>query len=116
MPDDLELIAIVGIGCRFPGNADTPERFWQLMQDGVDAIREIPPDRWSIPTYYHPDPEVADTTYSKWGGFIEDIDGFDPGAFGISPREAAVLDPQQRLILEVVREAIDDAGQLEAGS
>ncbi len=107
-----EPIAIIGMGCRFPGRANTPEQFWSLLEIGVDAITEIPPDRFSIEQFYHPDPKVSGTTYSKWGGFIENIDQFDPAAFGISPREAQSMDPQQRLILEVAKEAIEDAGQL----
>ena len=78
-----EPIAIIGMGCRFPGRANTPEQFWSLLENGVDAITEIPPDRFSIEQFYHPDPGVSGTTYSKWGGFIENIDQFDPAAFGI---------------------------------
>ena len=104
-------IAIVGIGCRFPGGADTPQAFWSLMRTGIDAVTEIPADRWSVAAFYHPEAGTAGATTSKWGGFIAGIDRFDPDAFGISPREAAVMDPQQRLMLEVAREAIDDSGR-----
>src|SRR5262245_32411078 len=79
-----EPLAIIGIGCRFPGGASTPERFWRLLENGVDAITEIPERRWSIEQFYHPGLHVIGTTNSKWGGFIEHIDQFDPGAFGIS--------------------------------
>src|SRR4051794_32539107 len=109
-----EPLAIIGIGCRFPGGASTPERFWRLLENGVDAITEIPERRWSIEQFYHPDLHAIGTTNSKWGGFIEGIDQFDPGAFGISPREAQSMDPQQRLMLEVTKEAMEDAGQVSA--
>ena len=105
-----EPIAIVGIGCRFPGGATDPESFWRLLSDGVDAIREIPPDRWNIEAFYDPDPAKPGKTYSRWGGFIADIDKFDCGFFHISPREAAFMDPQQRVALETAWEALEDAG------
>ena len=98
-----EPIAIIGIGCRFPG-ADGPSDFWRLLCDGVDAVTEIPPDRWDA------DASVNATT--RWGGFLDQIDRFDPQFFGISPREAARTDPQQRLMLEVAWEALEDAGQV----
>src|SRR6187549_3928074 len=95
-----EPIAITGIGCRFPGGASGPGAFWKLLCDGVDAITEIPPDRWNIPAYYNAEPGLPGKTNSRWGGFIDGIDQFDPAFFGISPREAAFMDPQQRLLLE----------------
>ncbi|MEK8021248.1 MAG: polyketide synthase, partial [Candidatus Parabeggiatoa sp.] len=107
-----EPIAIIGIGCRFPGGANNAERYWQLLVDGVDAITEIPPDRWNINKFYHPDPPKPGKTYVRWGGFVENIDQFDPQFFGISPREAARMDPQQRLLLEIVWEALEDGGQV----
>jgi acyl transferase domain-containing protein len=106
-----EPIAIVGIGCRFPGGANDPESFWKLLRDGVDSIREVPEDRWLLRAYYHPDPKRVGKIYSRWGGFLDQIDRFDPRFFGISPREAAVMDPQQRLLLETAWEALEDAGQ-----
>jgi acyl transferase domain-containing protein len=106
-----EPIAIVGIACRFPGKANDPDSFWRLLSDGVDAVREIPPDRWSIASYYDEAPGTPGKTNSRWGGFIEGIDRFDAGFFGISPREAAFMDPQQRLLMEVAAEALEDAGQ-----
>lgn len=104
-----EPIAIIGIGCRFPGQANNASSFWNLLCHGVDAIGEIPPDRWNIDTYYHPVQGTPAKTYSRWGGFVEGIDQFEPECFGISPREAVHMDPQQRMLLEVTREAIDDA-------
>lgn len=106
----LDPIAIVGIGCRFPGGADGPDKYWRLMHDGVDAIGEVPPDRFSIASFYDPEPGKPGKTYSKWGGFISHVDRFDPAPFGMTPREAQSVDPQQRLILEASWEALDDAG------
>jgi myxalamid-type polyketide synthase MxaB len=107
----LEPIAIIGIGCRFPG-ADGPEAFWKLLRDGVDAIREVPPSRWHIEDYYDPDATKPDKTNSRWGGFLDKIDEFDPQFFGSAPREVPSMDPQQRLILEVAWEALEDGGQI----
>jgi len=105
-----EPTAIIGIGCRFPGRADTPEAFWKNLCDGVDAITEIPPDRWNIDKYYDPAPGKPGKSISKWGGFIDGIAAFDADFFGISPREAVSMDPQQRLLLHAAWEAIEDAG------
>lgn len=102
-----EPIAIIGIGCRFP-KASSPEAFWHLLRDGVDAITEMPPSRWDL----DPDTEKLDKINTRWGGFLEQVDGFDPKFFGISSREAASMDPQQRLLLEVTWEALEDAGQI----
>ncbi|MBW4630464.1 MAG: type I polyketide synthase [Iphinoe sp. HA4291-MV1] len=102
-----EPIAIVGIGCRFP-KAISPEAFWHLLCDGVDAITEISPSRWDL----DPNVEKLDKINTRWGGFLEQIDQFDPKFFGISSREAASMDPQQRLLLEVTWEALEDAGQI----
>jgi phthiocerol/phenolphthiocerol synthesis type-I polyketide synthase C len=94
-----EPIAIIGIGCRFPG-ADDPAAFWRLLTEGRDAVGDIPPERWN------PDPDSVGR-----GGFLEHVDQFDAKFFNISPREAARIDPQQRLLLEVAWEALEDAGQ-----
>jgi acyl transferase domain-containing protein len=96
-----EPIAIIGIGCRFPGGATDPETFWRLLRDGVDAITEVPADRWDVAAYYDPDPDAPGKMSTRWGGFLQEIDQFDPDFFGISPREAVTMDPQQRLLLEV---------------
>ncbi|MGD9547405.1 MAG: SDR family NAD(P)-dependent oxidoreductase [Candidatus Krumholzibacteriia bacterium] len=102
-------IAVVGLSCRFPGARDAGE-FWNLLDQGKDAIGQVPPDRWDIDDYYDPDPDSPGRMSSRFGGFIEDIDRFDAGFFGISPREAASLDPQQRLLLEQTWQALEDAG------
>lgn len=107
----MEPIAIIGIGCRFPG-AKNPEAFWQLLCHGVDAITEIPANRWDLREFYDPNPEIPGKMNSRCGGFLQQADQFDPQFFGISPREAASMDPQQRLLLEVAWEALEDAGQV----
>ncbi|NEP03274.1 MAG: type I polyketide synthase, partial [Symploca sp. SIO2E9] len=105
-----EPIAIIGMGCRFPGGANSPEKFWQLLQKGIDAVKEIPRERWNIDDYYDQDPDAPGKIYTRFGSFLEDIDQFEPQFFGISPREAKSLDPQQRLLLEVSWEALENAG------
>ncbi len=106
-----EPLAIIGIGCRFPGGGNSPETFWKMLCAGTDAIAEIPADRWNIDSFYDPDPDKAAKTNTRWGGFIEGIDLFDANFFGISPREASQMDPQQRLLLETAFEAMEDGGQ-----
>ena len=105
-----EPIAIIGYGCRMPGGIDNPEALWQLLSEGRDAIGDLPPERWDIDAVFNPEPGVPGKMYSRRGGFICDVDKFDPGFFGISPREAARLDPQQRLLLEVSWEALERSG------
>ncbi len=105
-----EPIALVGIGCRLPGGANTPDAYWELLRNGVDAIVATPPARWDGEAYFSPDVEVPGKGQTRQGGFIEDVDAFDAEFFGISPREAVAMDPQQRLILEVAWEALEDAG------
>jgi acyl transferase domain-containing protein/acyl carrier protein len=104
-----EPIAIIGIGCRFP-SAKGPEAFWHLLREGVDAITEIPSDRFDVGDVYDPKPGMPGKLNTKWGGFLEGVDEFDPFFFGISSREATAMDPQQRVLLEVAWEAIEDAG------
>ncbi|WP_241178746.1 type I polyketide synthase [Mycobacterium sp. P7213] len=106
-----EPIAIVGIGCRFPG-ADGPEEFWRLLSGGADATSDVPADRWDVDAFYNPDPSVPGTAVTRRGGFLGQVDQFDFQFFGISPRESAQMDPQQRLLLEVAWEALEDAGQV----
>ncbi|MFF0454138.1 SDR family NAD(P)-dependent oxidoreductase [Nocardia africana] len=104
-------IAIVGIGCRFAGGIDSPETFWDFVVDKRDGVVEMPADRWDYRRYYDPEPRTPGRSYTKRGAFMTvDPWQFDPDFFGISPREATVLDPQQRLMLEVTWEALDDAG------
>ncbi|BCL39996.1 non-ribosomal peptide synthetase/type I polyketide synthase [Nostoc sp. MS1] len=105
---DKEPIAIIGIACRFP-KAKNKQAFWQLLQEGIDAITEIPPERWDANAVYAEDGETP--VNSRWGGFLEDLDQFDPQFFKIFPREAVSIDPQQRLLLELAWEALEDAGQ-----
>ena len=105
-----ESIAIVGIGCRYPGGAHGPAAFWEKLRAGFDAIGDVPPDRWAVDDYFNADPENAGTMYSRRGAFLNDVDKFDARFFGISPREAATMDPQQRLLLETAWEAFENAG------
>ncbi len=105
-----EPIAVVGMSCRFPGGADTPERFWELLANSRSAVTEVPADRWSIDDFYHEDPEKPGRMNTRRGGFIEQVDGFDPLFFKVSPGEAVHVDPQQRLALELAWEALEDAG------
>jgi 3-oxoacyl-[acyl-carrier-protein] synthase II len=104
-----EPIAIVGMGCRFPG-ADNPAAFWQLLRDGSHAITDIPGDRWDVDRYYSPDPDAAGKMVTRYGGFVPDLYDFDAPFFRIAPREAISLDPQQRLLLEVSWEALEHGG------
>ncbi|MBW4434620.1 MAG: SDR family NAD(P)-dependent oxidoreductase [Pelatocladus maniniholoensis HA4357-MV3] len=107
-PQTTEPIAIVGIGCRFPG-ANNPEAFWQLLHEEMDAIQEVPSSRWDITNFYNSKADSGKMN-TRWGGFIEQVDYFDSQFFGISPREAESIDPQQRLLLEVTWEALENAG------
>lgn len=102
-----EPIAIIGLSCRFPGGANTPEAYWNLLCQGQDAIREIPAERWKVEDYADLKSEGA----TWYGGFLDQVDQFDPQFFGITPREAEAMDPQQRLVLEVSWEALERAGQ-----
>jgi len=107
-----EPLAIIGMGCRFPGGANSLTEFWALLERGGDTIEEVPSSRWDLGRYYDPEGKRPGTMSTRFGGFLsEPVDGFDPTFFGIAPREAVAMDPQQRLLLEVAWEALDDAGQ-----
>ncbi|MGH6657687.1 MAG: type I polyketide synthase, partial [Actinocrinis sp.] len=99
-------IAVVGVGCRLPGTVASPEDFWRLLTDGTDAISTLPDGRWD--GFAAPDdPALAEV--SRFGGFLDDVAGFDAAFFGIAPSEAAAMDPQQRMLLEVARESLEHA-------
>ena len=111
-----EPIAIVGMGCRFPGGAVDPESFWTLLREGRNAISRVPAERWDVDAYYDPDPDAPGKMVTRYGGFLDRAaDGFDAGFFEIAPREAASMDPQQRLALEVAWETLENAGVSPAG-
>ena len=103
-------IAVIGAGCKFPGGADSPERYWNLIVEGYDGTEEVGPDRWDIDRYYDPDPDAPGKMNTRRGGFIHGMDHFDAEFFGISPREAISMDPQHRLLLEVAWETLEYAG------
>ena len=104
-------VAIIGMGCRFPGGANSPYQFWDNLVQGKDGIVETPSTRWSTDAHYSMHREKKGRQISKWGGYIDGMAQFDPNFFGISPREAETMDPQQRKLLEVSWEALEDAGQ-----
>jgi amino acid adenylation domain-containing protein/non-ribosomal peptide synthase protein (TIGR01720 family) len=103
-------IAVIGMGCRFPGGAENPARFWELLATGRDAVGEIPPERWDLARWWDPDPEAPGKMYVRAAALLPDITRFDAPFFNITPNEAEALDPQQRLLLEVSWEAFEDAG------
>lgn len=102
-------VAIIGMACRFPGEANSPEKFWQLLVNNVDAISDIPESRWNASLYYDADPTTPGKMNTKWGGFLQHVAKFDAEFFGISPREASNMDPQQRLLMETSWEALENA-------
>ena len=107
-----EPIAVVGMACRFPGGASSPEALWDRLAQGRDLVGEIDEKRWGTEFYYHPNPQVPGRSYTWSAGVLDDIDRFDAAFFGISPREAAEMDPQQRLLLELTWEALEDGAQV----
>ncbi|MET9887840.1 SDR family NAD(P)-dependent oxidoreductase, partial [Streptomyces sp. NPDC006430] len=104
-----EPVAVVGLGCRLPGGIETPHELWQSLLDGVDAVREVPRDRWNADEWLDPDPRAPGRMTTRWGGFLDDVAGFDAELFRISPAEARQMDPQQRMALETAWAAIEDA-------
>ncbi|MEM9595588.1 MAG: beta-ketoacyl synthase N-terminal-like domain-containing protein, partial [Acidobacteriota bacterium] len=103
-------IAVVGMACRFPGDADTPQRFWSLLENGVDAITDVPTDRWDVQAFYDPRPAIPGKMNAPGGGFIQGVDHFAADFFGISHAEAREMDPQQRILLETAWRALEHAG------
>jgi thioester reductase-like protein len=103
-------LAIIGMGCRFPGGVTDVNSYWQLLMRGASGISEVPANRWNWKKYYHPNNEVSGKMVTKWGGFVDDHDQFDAQFFGISPREAQQMDVQQRWLLETSWQALEDAG------
>nr|AIT55264.1 GulA [Pyxidicoccus fallax] len=113
-PED-RAIAVIGMACRFPGGADTPEAFWELLAKGLDVVGPVPADRYDAEAFYDRDPRARGKAVTRWGGFLERTDTFDPYFFGISPREAIEMDPQQRMLLELAWEAFEAAGLTKDG-
>ena len=103
-------IAIIGIGCRFPGGVNDTESFWKLLVEEREAVGEVPADRWNVERFFDAEPGLPGKSIARRGGFLDRIDQFDPQFFGISPREAPYVDPQHRLLLETAWEAMEDAG------
>lgn len=103
-------IAVIGMGCRLPGGIESPQRLWEVLLSGADLVTEVPDDRWDVNEYYDPQPGVPGRSISKWGGFLDDVAGFDAEFFGIGEREAIAIDPQHRLLLETSWEAVEHAG------
>ena len=104
-----EPVAIVGLSCRFPQSPDL-DAYWRLLDEGKDAVRDVPADRWDIDAYFDPDPDAPGKVYMRQAGYLDGIDEFDAAFFGISPREAEYMDPQQRLLLEQAWSALEQGG------
>ena len=107
-------VAVIGMACRLPGGIDSPEQFWQVLLRGDDLITEIPAERWDVDEYYDPERGVPGRSISRWGGFLDDVAGFDPEFFGLTDEKAAGIDPQHRVLLETSWEAIEHAGLVPA--
>ena len=106
-----EPIAVLGVGCRFPGDVNSPDDLWRLLSEEVDTVSEFPADRgWNLDALFGPDPDAPGATYVRAGSFLRDVGDFDAAFFGIGPREAQAMEPQQRLLLEVTWEALERAG------
>ena len=103
-------IAVIGIGCRFPGGVDSADALWRVLAEGRDLVTEVPPDRWDVDAVYDPEPGVPGKVASRWGGFVSDITGFEPEFFGLTEHEAERMDPQSRMLLETACEALEHAG------
>jgi polyketide synthase 5 len=103
-------VAVIGMACRLPGGIDSPDEFWDALLRGDDLITDIPSDRWDPDEFYDPEPGVPGRSVSRWGGFLDDVMGFDAPFFGFGDREAAAIDPQHRLLLETSWEAVEHAG------
>ncbi|PEG35558.1 polyketide synthase, partial [Mycolicibacterium duvalii] len=108
-PSD-EAIAVIGLGCRFPGDVHGPDEYWQFLTEGRSGVREVPPERWKVFENGSPEDAAALAGTTRWGSFLSDVDAFDAEYFEISPSEADKMDPQQRLLLEVTQEALEHAG------
>src|SRR3569833_4136285 len=103
-------IAVIGSGCRFPGGVDSADALWRVLAEGRDLVTEVPPQRWDADAIYDPEPGVPGKLASRWGGFIDDVAGFEPAFFGLTEHEAERMDPQARLLLETACEALEHAG------
>ena len=112
MSNQKKKIAIVGMACRFPGEASSPEAYWDVLKNGKDVVSEISPQRWGTDFYQHPDQKEPGKSYTFSAGVLPQVDEFDASFFGISPREAAQMDPQQRLLLELTWEALENGEQI----
>ncbi|TDD72506.1 type I polyketide synthase [Actinomadura rubrisoli] len=108
--DGLEPIAVVGMGCRLPGGVCSPEQLWSHLIAGRDLVTEVPPEKWDLEEVYDSEPGTQGRSVSRWGGFLEDVAGFDHAFFGVGREEAEAADPQHRILLEVAWESVESAG------